>query len=193
MNTTITLRLPKTKFIKNEIKYVYTDEEINKILKRFENDDAFTCSFLVACYTGMRTGEVYALTWDDIDFGNTIEQRIVANKDDVVYHKNINFVFTKYDGTYVGTDITKYPFKVIHDELGINARFYDLRGSYATKILNNGIEIKDVADILGHGNIETTENYYISSTSDGRKNANVVFDKIMQSDVIDEISAYSWG
>lgn len=268
-NPTITLRLPKTKLIKNEIKHVYTDEEINKILKRFKNDDAFTCSFLVACYTGMRTGEVYALTWDDIDFenkiinvrhsvydkpkdekgrwyigtpktlngirqiymgdklytilknyrlkqnkikisygkqykkyhleevlndfGNMVEQRIVANNDDVVYYKNINFVFTKYDGTYVGTDITKYPFKVIHDELGIKARFYDLRGSYATRILNNGIEIRDVADILGHGNIETTENYYISSTSDGRKNANVVFDKIMQSDVIDEISSYSWG
>ena len=74
-----------------------------------------------------------------------------------------------------------------------NCRFYDLRGSYATTILRNGVEIRDVADVLGHKDIETTENYYISSTSAGRKNANVVFDKIMQSDVIDEISAYSWG
>ena len=34
------------------------------------------------------------------------------------------------------------------------------------KILTNGIEIRDVADILGHrnGNVEKTENYYISST-----------------------------
>ena len=29
------------------------------------------------------------------------------------------------------------------------------------KILTNGIEIRDVADILGHRNVETTENYYI--------------------------------
>lgn len=77
--------------------------------------------------------------------------------------------------------------------LAFKVRFYDLRESYATRILNNGIEIRDVADILGHGNIETTENYDISSTSAGRKKANIVFDKIMQSDVIDEISAYSWG
>ena len=41
-------------------------------------------------------------------------------------------------------------------------RFYDLRGTYATKILRNGVEIRDVADLLGHSKIETTENYYIS-------------------------------
>ena len=43
-------------------------------------------------------------------------------------------------------------------------KFYDLRGSYATKILNNGIAIREAADILGYKNVETTENYYISST-----------------------------
>ena len=71
-------------------------------------------------------------------------------------------------------------------------RFYDLRGSYATKILTNGIEIRDVADILGHKNIETTENYYISSTNDSRKIANDIFDKITQSDIIDKIIKYAY-
>ena len=37
------------------------------------------------------------------------------------------------------------------------------------KILTNGIEIRDVADILGHRNVETTENYYISSTEKSRR------------------------
>lgn len=27
---------------------------------------------LTACYTGLKTGEVFALTWDDIDFENKI-------------------------------------------------------------------------------------------------------------------------
>ena len=55
-------------------------------------------------------------------------------------HKNINLFFTRENGKYVGTDITRYPFKIIHEELGITkCRFYDLRGSYATKILNNGV------------------------------------------------------
>jgi len=50
-------------------------------------------------------------------------------------------VFTRRDGRYSGTDIIKYPFKIIRSELGINARFYDLRGSFATTSLRNGCEI----------------------------------------------------
>ena len=69
-------------------------------------------------------------------------------------------------------------------------RFYDLRGSYATRILNNGVEIRDVADILGHRNIETTENFYISSTEDSRKYATEVFDNIIQSDTINKVINY---
>lgn len=262
-----TIRLPKIEKEKKDIKHVYTNEEINKILKRFKNNESFTCSFLTACLTGMRTGEVFALTWDDIDlqnktisvrknvydkpkdekgrwyigtpktengsriiyisdllvnilknykkkqlyckkvygdkyinyhledvkneFGKVVEKRIVENTNNINRIDNLNFVFTKYNGKYVGTDLLKYPFTVIHKELGINCRFYDLRGSFATQILNNGIEIRDVADILGHRNIETTENYYISSTSDGRRKANSLMDEIIYTPLVEEISKFS--
>lgn len=73
-------------------------------------------------------------------------------------------VFTRKDGKYSGTDIIRYPFKIIHHELGINCRLYDLRGSFATKALRNGKEIKDISKLLGHSRIETTKNYYITST-----------------------------
>lgn len=66
----------------------------------------------------------------------------------------------------------------------------DLRGSYATKILTNGIEIRDVADTLGHRNVETTENYYISSTEKSKRLATDVFDKITKSEIIEEIIKY---
>ena len=121
--------------------------------------------------------------------GKINEYKVVENK-----HKNsksVNMVFTKNNGSYVGTDIIKYPFKIIHNELGIkNCRFYDLRGSYATRTLRNGAEIKDVADILGHTRIETTENYYISSSEKKRKEANNMIAKIIRSDVINEIINY---
>ena len=42
------------------------------ILNRFKNNKVFLCAFLTGCYTGMRTGEVLALTWNDIDFDNRI-------------------------------------------------------------------------------------------------------------------------
>ena len=81
--------------------------------------------------------------------------------------------------------------KIIHKELGIeNCRFYDLRGSYATINLRNGIEIRDVADILGHKYIETTENFYIWSTDENKKNVSNVYDNLMSSKVIDNIIKY---
>ena len=38
---------------------------------------------------------------------------------------NINLIFTKEDGLYTGTDITRYPYKIIHHEMGIKkCRFW---------------------------------------------------------------------
>lgn len=268
-NPTITLRLPKIEEEKRDVKHIYTQEEIDKILTRFKDNDTFTCAFLTSCFTGMRTGEVFALTWNDIDLengtihiqhnvydkkkdekgkwflGNTktstgdriihisntllkalknfkkkqsffkkiygsnyhyyhleevknehgkvIEHRIVENENNLLTIDTLNLVFTRENGVYSGTDITRYPFKIIHYELGIKkCRFYDLRGSYATKILKNGIEIRDVADLLGHRNIETTENYYISSSVESRKEANDVFESVTHSEIISKISNYSY-
>ena len=86
-------------------------------------------------------------------------------------------VFTRKDGTYSVTDIVKYPFKIIHHELGVKCRFYDLRGSFATISLRNGCEIKDIAEVLGHKRIETTEKYYISSTKEDKKKVGKCFEK----------------
>lgn len=262
-NPALTIRLPKINKECSDIKHLYTQEEIDVILNRFKDNPTFTCAFLTSCYTGMRTGEVFALTWQDIDlingiiniehsiydkpkdklgrwylgttktengkrkinicstlkqalinyknrqdklkelygnkykyyhleevlnnYGKVVETRIVENKQT---EKILDLVFTKIDGTYSGTDVTKYPYKIIKNELGIKCRFYDLRGSYATKILNSGVEIRDIADLLGHRNIETTENYYISSTFDSKMKAINSVEQIVNSKIINDIIKY---
>ena len=198
----------------------------------------------------MRTGEVFALTWDDIDLDNRIikvNKTVYAkdrskigrwyigttkteesyrevyicdtlysmlfnykkeqNRNKKAYEKNykhytlerinnkygklveyviieskskrnrVNMVFTRKDGTYSGTDVIKYPFRIIRNELGIKARFYDLRGSFATTSLRSGCEIKDIAEVLGHTRVETTEKYYISSTNKDKINVTKSFEK----------------
>lgn len=220
------------------------------ILGRFKNNKVFICAFLTACYTGMRTGEVFALTWNDIDLDNRIIKvnKTVYAKDkeengrqylgaaktigshrevyicDTLYsvlsdYKNlqvkykkeygkkykrytlkeiknkygklveykiiksnskrnrVEMVFTRKDGTYSGTDIIRYPFRIIHHELGIQCRFYDLRRSFATISLRGGCEIKDIAEVLGHKRIETTEKYYISSTSEDKKTVSKILEQ----------------
>ena len=124
-------------------------------------------------------------------YGKILEYQIVENQSNILSMKPANMIFTRDNGKYCGTDIIKYPYKIIHNELGIeNCRFYDLRGSYATTILRNGVEIRDVADVLGHKDIETTENYYISSTDETRKNATDSHENAINLDVIEEIIEY---
>ncbi len=109
-------------------------------------------------------------------YGKLIEYKIIENNSK---RNKVEMVFTRKDGTYSGANIVKYPFKIIHHELGIKCRFYDLRGSFATISLRNGCEIKDIAEVLGHKRIETTEKYYISSTREDKKKVGKCFEKII--------------
>ena len=266
-NPSIGLKLPKYDVPPNDPAHIFTNEEINLILDRFKNNHCVYYAFLTAYCTGLRASEVFALTWDDIDFTNRVinvkhtvydkpddgkgrwyigttktkqgtrqinmsitlynalinykkkqqylkkvfgndyytyhfedvlnkhgkvtEKRIVQNEGNIIQINKADMVFTRPNGKYVGRNILNYPFKIIHKELGIdNCRFYDLRGSYATINLRNGTEIRDVADILGHKYIETTENFYISSTDENKKDVSNVFDSLMNSETINNIIKY---
>ena len=266
-NPALTLKLPQIEDNNDFKKHLYNKNEINMILERFKDDDTFTCAFITSCFTGMRTGEVCSLTWDDIDFKNRVinvkhtvydkpddgkgrwyigttktkqgirqinmsitlynalmnykkkqqyfkrifgseyytyhfedvlnkyckvtEKRIVQNSGNILQINKADMVFTRPNGKYVGRNILNYPFKIIHKKLGIEkCRFYDLRGSYVTINLRNGTEIRDVADILGHKYIETTENFYISSTVENKKDVSNAFDSLMSSETINNIIKY---
>ena len=116
----------------------------------------------------------YTLERINNKYGKLVEYVIIESKSK---RNRVNMVFTRKDGTYSGTDVIKYPFKIIRNDLGIKARFYDLRGSFATTSLRNGCEIKDIAEVLGHTRIETTEEYYISSTNNDKINVTKSFEK----------------
>lgn len=107
-------------------------------------------------------------------YGKLVEYKIVESNS---RRNKVDMVFTRKNGAYSGTNIVKYPFKIIHHELGIKCRFYDLRGSFATKTLRKGCEIKDISKVLGHSRIETTENYYINCTKDNLKDVRKVLKK----------------
>lgn len=109
-------------------------------------------------------------------YGKLVEYKIIKSNSK---RNRVEMVFTRKDGTYSGTDIVRYPFRIIHHELGIKCRFYDLRGSFATISLRSGCEIKDIAEVLGHKRIETTEKYYILSLEENKKKVTKVFEDEM--------------
>lgn len=58
-------------------------DDFNRMLDKFEKGNPFRYALLIGFYTGLRIGEVYALTWDDIDFK---EKTLDVNK--LVYKRN---------------------------------------------------------------------------------------------------------
>ena len=108
--------------------------------------------------------------------GKLVEYKIIKSNSK---RNRVEMVFTRKDGTYSGTDIVRYPFRIIHHELGIKCRFYDLRGSFATISLRSGCEIKDIAEVLGNERIETTQKYYILSLEENKKKVTKVFEHEM--------------
>ena len=147
---------------------VYMCETLCNLLKKYKSEQESNKKQFKDKY------KYYNLEQIKNKHGKLIEYQVVESKKS---KSNINMVFVKTNGTYSGTDVIKYPYTIIHKELGINGRFYDLRGSFATTALRSGVEIKDISKTLGHSKIETTENYYITSTMDSLKNVCETFEK----------------
>lgn len=98
-------------------------------------------------------------------YNNKQEIKIInAHAEIDVALPEVKLVFLKNNGVFEGTDSCKYPFKVIHYELGIPCRFHDFRDTHATRLIEAGSDIKAVSKRLGHRNIDTTYNIYVRVT-----------------------------
>lgn len=90
-----------------------------------------------------------------------------------------DLVFLKNNGVFEGTDSCKYPFKVIHYELGIDCRFHDFRDTHATKLIEAGADIKAVSIRMGHKNINITYDIYVRVTQQ------------MKTDIVDKLKTFT--
>ena len=73
-------------------------------------------------------------------------------------------------------------FKIIVNRIGCpDARFHDLRHSFATIALANGDDIKTVSDTLGHYAASFTLSVYGHSTDDMKKKSAVRMENFLNS------------
>jgi integrase len=181
------LGVDKIRNKKGKKREIYTEEEIKRLI---DNATGWFKVFLITAFgTAMRTGELLALKWDDINFSEqTIAVRRsinhgrikestktgVARKIDMLEivqesltslykEKRNEWVFpNQYGKPYSeGSNITKYYFKPLLEKLGIKYKtLYASRHSFISLMLNKGMDLMWVQMMAGHASSATTLKYY---------------------------------
>lgn len=177
---------PKLKFKKNEkIKKMLTEDEIRILLSRAreENHEWFYV-WALACYTGLRNGELYALKWESVDLKKRIiyithswnkingfketksgDDRVVEIAPSLLpilielKEKSSNeFVLPRIRDWETGTQAK--PLKDFLKALNLPLiRFHDLRASWATIMLSKGIEPIKIMSMGGWKDLKTMQIY----------------------------------
>lgn len=90
-------------------------------------------------------------------------------------------LFVGDEGKSIHETTLQKTFKVASKEAGLprHATIHTLRHSYATHLIEAGVSLRAVQDILGHTNLKTTE-VYMHLTMPGRERVQEVVDQLMQ-------------
>jgi integrase len=140
--------------------------------------DHLTPLVLLAKNTGCRRGELLQLRWRDIDLKSarlTIRgdgaksgtTRVVAlNVEAVSVLKAWQprpadadaFVFQNAEGDSLGGIKTAF-LKLLQDAKIVGFRFHDLRHDFASKLVQAGVDLNTVRELLGHADLKMTLRY----------------------------------
>ena len=93
--------------------------------------------------------------------------------------KPVQFVCSKPLGELLTTQTLKWCNKLVQKELPAlnHFHFHELRHTYASTLVTNGANFKDVQELMGHSDIRITLNTYSHVTPHSRKRAAAVFEQ----------------
>lgn len=187
---------------KNPVKGVHRlpmQEKPMRILKKDEIDLLVQKSsgitrklIIIALNTAMRKNEILNLRWNDVDFDGGFVH-IKESKSNKIRKIPMNPIVRntireiKKEGEYIfhnpktGTRIRDFyrSWNATRKAAGISdLRFHDLRHTAATLMVQGGIDLVTVGDILGHSNIRMTVKYAHSTPESRVRAVNILADII---------------
>jgi len=171
----------------SKLPIVLSRDEIQSILKAISNEK-HNLIIALAYAGGLRVSEAVNLKIKDINLaeltihiksakGNKdritiLPKKLVQNIEKIISNRNQNdFVFTSERGGKLTERTAQKVFENALKKCHISkeATFHSLRHSFATHLLENGVDVRYVQELLGHANIRTTQ-LYMKVTNPSLKN-----------------------
>ena len=198
-------RIPEKK--DNKLRVFTREEQIRfeKYIDNSHNLEYFV--YILVLYTGLRLGEVMALTWKDINLKTGVltvnkTKYKTMDKNGVWYYvtdypktersvrqiplpaflkeklrlmkreKKSNYVIARNDGSELTDKVVVWRLSLILKRAHIRPlNFHALRHTFATRALENKMDIKTLSEILGHASVTTTLNIYTHSLLNHKQQA----------------------
>lgn len=158
----------------------WTYKEARKAMKRaYKYHRSFYPALLLALHAGLRRGEVFGLTWGDLNFvkkkiivqrsynGPTKSgrSRVVPMSDTLekALLERYNVDVKPEQKLFKRIDTTEEMKQLCHKAQISYISFHGLRHTFATLALESGMSPRAVQEILGHTNVSTTLDVYWNS------------------------------
>ncbi len=176
------IKLPK--MTKPQPLYI-NEKDFAKILEHTENETLMHL-FKTAFLTGFRLGELVNMKWSWVNldesqitticsdgfFTKSKEERTIPINEELlndlksIYPKILsikrnNYVFSIRSGAKLKEDFVSKQFKIAIRRADLNDKihFHTLRHSYASALVQKGVSLKVIQELLGHEQFTTTEKY----------------------------------
>ena len=166
---------------------VLTNTEVETFLSHAESaNHRFYPVWAMALMTGMRSGELYALTWNDVDLDartiqvskawnskcgitptKTRRSRVVPISDELLSFLKEMKLEAKPDDPNVLPRLAEWEHgeqarvtREFCEGVGITSvKFHDLRATFITNLLARGVPLAVVMSMVGHSELKTTNGY----------------------------------
>jgi integrase len=147
-----------------------TIEEEQILLEKATNPVWLRTLLITALHTGMRRGEILALTWKDVDFAKRLvrvekskngEKRAIPMSQtlyDVLKSVKVRDISGKVFPLAVRSLRAAYK-QALKKACIEDFRFHDLRHTFATRLVQNGVDLYKVKELLGHKTLTMTTRY----------------------------------
>lgn len=174
-------KVSKFKEVKGRVEY-HTPEEIKKILSIFNPD--WKLIVRLGFQAGLRRGEIAVLRWKDVDFKN---KQIYVAPNKTEGHRYVpmvtelrkalesakkrakpgtEFVVNVGEDRYSPYYLSAFYAKETKEKLPFKCGLHKLRHTFASHLVQRGVDLYRVSKLLGHSSIRMTEIYAHLASAD---------------------------